>query len=175
MTTTKMLTQVSDDNATAMKLGSWIFWLALFIASLTVSSQARAADCSADNTITANVVVIDNPTVFNRLGAQNPNWMMYALERDVVHWDDGNVNESNNGVPCSVAECTAGKVQLRPDKRPRPLVVRAVEGGCLTVNFTNLLDPLGAPGQAPSGPQQLNPDLPNGGLFNDDFVADLRR
>ena len=61
---------------------------------------------------------------------------------------------------------------LRPDKRPRPLVLRSVEGACLKVNFTNLLDPLGAPGQAPNGPQQLNPDLPNGGLFNDNFAAD---
>ena len=31
-----------------------------------------AINCTAANTITANVVVLDNPTVFNRLGAQNP-------------------------------------------------------------------------------------------------------
>ena len=35
----------------------------------------------------------------------------------------------------------AGKVALRPDKRPRPLVLRAHVGDCLRVNFTNLLSP----------------------------------
>ena len=77
------------------------------------------------------------------------------------------------GLVCTdpAANCSPGNVMLRPDKRPRPLVVRSVAGACLTVNFTNWLDPI-QPGQAPNGPQQLNPDLPNGGLFNDDFVAD---
>ena len=42
------------------------------------------AAITCDQTITADVVVLDNPTVFNRLGAQNPNWITYALRRDVV-------------------------------------------------------------------------------------------
>ena len=33
-----------------------------------------------------------------------------------------------------------GKVTLRPDKRPRPIVLRVAAGDCLTVNLTNLLD-----------------------------------
>ena len=32
-----------------------------------------------------------------------------------------------------------GKVTLRPDKRPRPIVLRVAAGDCLTVNLTNLL------------------------------------
>ena len=31
-----------------------------------------------------------------------------------------------------------GKVQLRPDKRPRPIVLRANVGDCLTIEFENL-------------------------------------
>ena len=32
----------------------------------------------------ADVVAIDHPMVFNRIGAQNINWMMYALRHDVT-------------------------------------------------------------------------------------------
>ena len=38
-----------------------------------------------------------------------------------------------------------GNVALRPDKRPRPLVLRIVEGDCLTINLTNLLTPIANP------------------------------
>jgi len=134
------------------------------IAAFVVSGGAYVADtgtadaavaCTAANTITANVVVLDNPTVFNRLGAQNPNWITYSLLRDVVN--------KTTGVPCSLAgaNCTAGNVEQRADKRPRPLVVRSVAGSCLTVNFTNLLAPVANPNNA----QQ---DL----LINNDQVAD---
>jgi hypothetical protein len=114
---------------------------------------AAQAAISCTSTITANVVVLDNPTVFNRLGAQNPNWITYALKRDVVFQDrnapgvpgvDPGAN-ALNGTPCSMTQCTAGNVELRPDKRTRPLVVRSIEGACLTVNFTNWLT---GPGQA---------------------------
>mgnify|MGYP003701611771 FL=1 len=105
------------------------------------AGQAQAQTCPGGGpTITANVVVLDNPTVFNRLGAQNPNWITYALERDVV--------DVNTLTPCSQTQCSPGNVMLRPDKRPRPLVVRSVAGSCLTVNFTNLLDPVPNPNPA---------------------------
>jgi hypothetical protein len=86
-------------------------------------------------TITANVVALDQPFFQNRLGAFNPNGMMYALKRDVVNKD--------TLAPCSQAgaNCTAGNVMLRPDKRPRPIVLRMNAGDCLQVNFTNLLTP----------------------------------
>src|SRR5258708_15136922 len=54
--------------------------------------------------------------------------MMFALQRDVV--------------PISGTTLTAGNVQLRSDKRPRPLVLRMNVGDCLTINFTNLLAPI---------------------------------
>jgi len=148
------------------KLGYGLFWLVLFVASLGAGKNAYAgADenfCDSRQMITANVVVLDNPTVFNRLGAQNPNWITYALERDVVYKNNtpGGGSDPLNGTPCSMTTCTAGNVELRPDKRPRPLVVRSVAGSCLTVNFTNLLAPVANPNNA----QQDN-------LFNDDQVA----
>jgi hypothetical protein len=141
----------------------------VILAMLFASSAQAAVSCTAANTITANVVVLDNPTVFNRLGAQNPNWMTYSLLRDVVFQDrnapgiPGVTPGANplNGTPCSMTACTAGNVEQRADKRPRPLVVRSVAGSCLTVTFTNLLNPVANPNNA----QQ---DL----LINNDQVAD---
>ena len=78
----------------------------------------------------ADVVVLDQPIVFNRLGSQNVNGIMYALRRDVV--------DKATREPCGNA-CVAGQVTLRPDKRPRPLVVRVAAGDCLDVSFKNLL------------------------------------
>jgi hypothetical protein len=77
---------------------------------------------TCERTVTANVVAFDIVYTYNRFGAFNPAGMMYALRRDVV----GN---------------TPGNVQLRATKRPRPLVLRANEGDCLEVTFTNLLSP----------------------------------
>ena len=34
--------------------------------------------------LVADVVALDHPMVFNRIGAQNINWMMYALRHDVI-------------------------------------------------------------------------------------------
>ncbi len=65
------------------------------LAILTAVPVTQAAQCG--RTITANVVVLDNPTVFNRLGAQNPNWITYALRRDVVNKNTG-LPESRGGV-----------------------------------------------------------------------------
>lgn len=139
--------------------------LAVLMSSMASLSMLYTPGASAaiqcDRTITANVIALDNPTIFNRLGAQNPNWLMYALERDVVYKNRGNTSDPQNGTPCSMTTCTAGNVELRPDKRTRPLVVRAVAGDCLDVNFTNLM----APVANPNNPIQDN-------LFNDDQVAD---
>ena len=114
-----------------------ILLLVIGLVPMLFAPGAKANVCDDAQTITANVVVLDNPTVFNRLGAQNPNWITYALERDVV--------DKSTQIPCSMGACTPGKVELRPDKRTRPLVVRSVAGACLTVNFTNLLAPVANP------------------------------
>ncbi len=78
--------------------------------------------------VQADIVALDQPWFWNRLGAVEPQGMIFALRRDVV---------SNNGTPGLVA----GNVQLRSDKRPRPLALRMNVGDCLQINFTNLLAP----------------------------------
>jgi len=91
-----------------------------------VQNPIPAAMCS--RTITANVVALDQLYTYNRFGAFNPAGMLYALRRDVTL-----IDATKGFVP--------GNVRLRNGKRPRPLVLRANEGDCLTVNFTNLLTP----------------------------------
>ena len=83
---------------------------------------------SCATTVTANVVAFDQIITYNRYGSFDPGGMMFALKRDVV--------------PIIAANgLTAGNVQLRGNKRPRPIVLRVNEGDCLLVNFTNWLDP----------------------------------
>jgi hypothetical protein len=78
--------------------------------------QPPAAPAQCQRTITADVVAIPQPLMLNRLGAAIPGGMIFALRRDTV-----------GGL---------GK-QLRADKRPRPIVLRANVGDCLTVKFEN--------------------------------------
>jgi hypothetical protein len=122
--------------------------LCLMTASLVavlVGTGAASAQSVCDaptRTITANVVAFDTPLMFNRLGAQNINGMMYALRRDVIDKTSG-LPEAAGGVLVN------GNVDLRPDKRKRPLILRVAAGDCLTVNFQNLLanndNPFNAP------------------------------
>jgi manganese oxidase len=104
--------------------------IALGVAACGIEPASAAITCA--RTLTANVVVLDQPLMFNRLGAQNVNGMVYALRRDVIDKTSGKP-ESAGGT------LTNGNVALRPDKRPRPLVLRMAAGDCLTVNFQNLL------------------------------------
>lgn len=111
-----------------------------------------------ERVITADVVALDQVYYYNRFGSFNPAGIMYALRRDVVMSSegseeapdvingdlDGNADGVRKSIPLkpSSADLTlAGRVKLRSDKRPRPLVLRANEGDCLQVTFTNLLAP----------------------------------
>jgi len=139
--------------------------LALFAGT---SAQAAVA---CNRTITADVVALDMPLMFNRLGAQNINGMMYALKRDVVVNDP---TSSDHMKPLSgVVTGSPGKVTLRPDKRPRPLVLRTGEGDCLEITLTNLLAENLAPGADPanpfSAPQERS--LVQFNIHNDNQVA----
>jgi hypothetical protein len=87
-----------------------------------------AVTCTDANTVHASVVALDQVIMINRLGTVRPAGMIYALEHDVVP------------VPPATV-LTRGQVQLRPGKRPRPLVLRVNEGQCLRIEFTNLLNP----------------------------------
>ena len=85
----------------------------------------------------ADVVALDQVFFWNRLGAVQPQGMIYALKRDVVAID-------------SEAGLTPGNVELREGKRPRPLVLRMNVGDCLKVEFTNLLAPEPVDGEQPA-------------------------
>ncbi len=106
--------------------------------------------------VTADVVALDQVYYYNRFGSFNPAGIMYALRRDVVEAEEDEQPDLINGdldtwsdgpeqaIPSKPGPGDlklAGKVKLRSDKRPRPLVLRANEGDCLLVTFTNLLSP----------------------------------
>ena len=104
--------------------------LSLALTVLAIPPSAEAA-IRCERTLVANVVALDQPLMFNRLGAQNANGMIFALRRDVVDEHDVLLSKGGAAVP--------GKVSLRPDKRPRPIVLRVAAGDCLTINLQNLL------------------------------------
>jgi hypothetical protein len=86
--------------------------------------------------VRAEVVAFDQLIVLNRLGAMQPQGMIYALRSDVV--------------PINVGQgLVAGNVRLRVGKRPRPLVLRMNVGDCLRIEFQNLLNPTPVDDQQP--------------------------
>jgi hypothetical protein len=103
------------------------------MAAPQTSEEPVSSSCR--RTLTADVVALDQPFFWNRFGAVEPQGMIYALRRDVVHMDDA------DGLPPSDRPLQAGKVMLRRDKRPRPLVLRMNVGDCLRIDFQNLLNP----------------------------------
>lgn len=103
---------------------------AISVFSSNFEAQAQLPVCS--RTVKAHVVAFDQPLMFNRLGAQNVNGMIYALRTDVVDRATGKPEAAGGSL-------TPGNVVLRPDKRPRPIVIRVRTGDCLQVNFTNFL------------------------------------
>lgn len=119
-----------------------------FIISLTVAvatgcfqpPAAEAASCA--DTVSADVVAIDQFLMFNRLGAHNPVGMIFALRDDVVHKSGPQAGKSE---AVSGVALQAGNVRLRDDKRPRPITLRVNEGDCLQINFQNLVS--ATPGQ----------------------------
>jgi len=100
--------------------------VALFAMTSAHAQTSPPPNC--ERTVKAEVVALDQALIYNRLGAINPAGMIYALKRDVVP-----IDPAKGLVP--------GNVQLRPDKRARPIALRMNTGDCLVINFTNLLAP----------------------------------
>ncbi|MDT8333534.1 hypothetical protein RQ831_20995 [Roseomonas gilardii] len=103
--------------------------LAVFVGASSfdaVASEPPAAETTCPRVVRAEVVAFEQSYLLNRFGSFVPAGMMYALRHDVVSLDGG-------------TELRPGRVRLRPDKRPRPLVLRVNEGDCLEVTFQNLL------------------------------------
>jgi manganese oxidase len=102
---------------------------ALLAGALTLLAGAGPlAAQRCERVITADVVALDQTIWYNRFGAYSPAGMIFALRRDVV--------------PTAGNSLEPGKVKLRSDKRPRPLVLRANVGDCLRIRFENLLAPI---------------------------------
>ncbi|MCP9469889.1 MAG: hypothetical protein NNA31_07815 [Nitrospira sp.] len=97
-----------------------------------------AQSCPA-SALKADVVAIDHPIVFNRFGAQNINWMMYALRHDVIDLKSGRPLDASLLKEVR-SRSKSRHIALRPDLRPRPLVLRVAAGNYLAVTVTNLLE-----------------------------------
>lgn len=141
--------------------GAFFFSPIFFISGLA-SATSVMGSCPA-TALTADVVAIDHPLVFNRLGAQNVNWMMYALRHDVIDLKTrrvlGYTPDGESLFKKAANKHTSRNIALRPDLRPRPLVLRVAEGGYLKVRFTNLLHVKHVPPRSPQDPfpNQANP------------------
>lgn len=98
--------------------------LALMLAPCAVQAAQRC-----ESVVKADVVALDQPFQVNRMGTTRTDGEIYALRADVQPIDR------------TTRELLPGKVMLRPDKRPRPMVLRVPAGSCLEITFTNLLDP----------------------------------
>jgi hypothetical protein len=90
----------------------------------------------------ADVVALAQPIFLNRLGAVIPGGMVFALRSDTV----GNLG-----------------VQLRADKRPRPIVLRANVGDCIQITLTNNIPQdnfaIAAPTPNPPGEIYKTPEI----------------
>ncbi|MDB5036135.1 MAG: hypothetical protein JWQ98_3376 [Chlorobi bacterium] len=100
----------------------------LILSTLIGVAGTVAAQPKVQRQVTAHVVALDQPIMYNRMGATQPAGMIFALQRDVSL-----INPGLGYVP--------GNVYLREGKRPRPIVLRLNQGDQLTVYFTNCLTP----------------------------------
>ncbi len=143
----------------------WVAASCFFMSLITGLASANTSTVRSCPTsaLTADVVAIDHPMVFNRLGAQNVNWMMYALRHDLIDLESKHLlNYTAKGRELfqkAASKHTSRDIALRPDLRPRPLVLRVAEGGYLKVRFTNLLHLKPVPPRTPHDPfpNQANP------------------
>ena len=114
----------------------------LFLASPAMTEESSVV---CNRTVKVQVVALDQPWMWNRLGAAQPGGMIYALYGDVVNnWDGSELPDPYNLSPDdreNLAKRLTGNVRLRDDKRARPLVLRANKGDCLEITFWNLLNP----------------------------------
>ena len=136
------LEPVSRRRSWVTRLAAATGALGLVAAILPIIAPARAVAVATTPTcgrdVTANVVALDQTIVYNRLGVVDPEGMIFALRQDVVDRTTGFTEAEG-------ATLTPGNVQLRSDKRPRPLTLRMNVGDCLTISFQNLLAAAGPP------------------------------
>jgi len=101
-----------------------IFSLLLFLGIVIASEAQQTRD-----TVYVEMAAIEQPFMYNRLGAAQPTGMVFALTKDL-----------DTVIPDSIPDSMLGTVRLKKTKRPRPIVLRANEGDVLVIKFYNLLD-----------------------------------
>jgi manganese oxidase len=119
------------------------------LASSTGSSAALGGGnpCATAPHDTFNISAINMDMILNRYGTHDPNAMMYVLDSNIA---------------AVRAEDTAGTVSsgLQGDDAIQPLVIRAHQGDCVTVNFTNRttfgLEPFDQPAASDASSTDLN-------------------
>jgi manganese oxidase len=120
-----------------MRIRAALFAVVIMVLALAASSttavQATQSEtpspvsqCESGRIVKADIVAIEQAYLLNRFAAFVPAGMLYALRSDVVAAD-------------SDKPVGPGNAMLRAGKRPRPIVLRANEGDCLEVHFTNWL------------------------------------
>jgi hypothetical protein len=127
-----------------------------FAAGLVLPAQAKESSLVCNRTIKVQVVALDQPWMWNRLGSAQPGGMIYALARDVVkNMDGAPLPDDLKSLKPEDLKALCGGVRLRDDKRARPLVLRANKGDCLEITFLNLLmpDPVAADSRVPTIPK----------------------
>lgn len=108
-----------------------VLMLAIF-ATLNVSGQnsnpLAAPGYVSGDTVIINMAALDQPWMYNRMGAAQPTGMIYALENDIIAKNP-------------LGGKKAGNVRLRDSKRPRPIALRVNQGDIVVIKFTNYLRP----------------------------------
>ncbi|PHR26403.1 MAG: hypothetical protein COA38_14950, partial [Fluviicola sp.] len=107
---------------TLFKSPSWDFPKVLSITFFLIC-VSNFTNAQVGDTVYAEIAAIDQPIMYNRMGAAVPTGMIFALVSDL---------ESGYSV---------GDAHLRTSKRPRPIVLRANKGNVLIIKFHNLLSP----------------------------------
>jgi len=85
-----------------------------------LAPEAAVPQAACKREISADVVALAQPFMLNRIGAAIPGGLVFVLRSDTVV-------EAGN------------RVRLKDGKRPRPIVLRANVGDCLTITFTNFI------------------------------------
>src|ERR1700752_501924 len=116
-------TPVTRDETTAKKTSvesSSVAEPAKSATNVTPATGPAPMQAQCKRNIKADVVAVAQPIFLNRLGAVIPGGMVFALKRDTV---------GGQGT------------QIRADKRPRPIVLRANVGDCIQITLTNNIPP----------------------------------
>ncbi len=107
--------------------------------------QLASGEVNVKRVVKVNMVALNQAFWYNRLGASQLDGMIYALASDIAYTgsDQGGKRLLKKLQAGQSGDYSAlvGKVSLRSDKRPRPIVLRANVNDCLDIQLTNLLVP----------------------------------